>query len=85
MENKLQHEEIVERFAKSGAINFEALGAFVTETGAELAAADGLYGTVVGRFNHLSCFLRPDDVSRVLDGLAGYAALNASLNIPSER
>ena len=60
----ISHEEIVHKFLQSKSVNFEALGKFVAENGAQLAAGSrGDYGVRFGHYNILACFnIGPIDV-----------------------
>ncbi len=54
---KLSHEEIVDTFLQSKAIDFNALGSFVAEYGPKIAASGrGDYGVRFGHYNLLACF-----------------------------
>lgn len=53
----IRHEEIVDKFLNSKAIDFGALGKFVTENGPQIAASSrGDYGVRFGHYNILACF-----------------------------
>lgn len=53
----IRHEEIVEKFIASKAIDFNALGKFVAEFGPQIAASSrGDYGVRFGQYNILACF-----------------------------
>ncbi|MGB4226980.1 MAG: hypothetical protein WBJ68_10050 [Candidatus Dechloromonas phosphoritropha] len=53
----IRHEEIVEKFLGSESVNFNALGKFVAENGALIAASSrGDYGVRFGHYNILACF-----------------------------
>ena len=53
----IRHEEIVEKFLSSKAIDFSALGKFVAENGPNIAASSrGDYGVRFGHYNILACF-----------------------------
>ena len=53
----IRHEEIVEKFIQSKAIDFGALGKFVAEQGPIIAASGrGDYGVRFGHHNILACF-----------------------------
>jgi len=81
MPGKLSHEEISGRFLESGALNFDAVGKFVTELGPALVTEDdGLHGVIVGKFNTLACFLRVEDVNRILGG-RGFAGLAEAIQV----
>lgn len=83
MADRLSHEEIATRFLESGAINFDAAGAFVSKLGPELVARDeGLHGIIYGRFNTLACFLRADDLRGVFGGVLGTAGLADAVDLP---
>jgi len=67
MAKGFSHDEIAQRFLKSEAINFEALGKFVSETGPELIIRDtGWHGVNFGRFNILACMLTASDAVRLV-------------------
>jgi hypothetical protein len=70
MPKSLSHEEISRRFVESKAINFEAMGKFISEFGASLAVDDqGWHGINVGRFNILACMMPAADVARLVGDL----------------
>lgn len=76
------HDMVAERFARSGAVNFEAAGKFLTEIGPELTLRDdGLHGFAFGRFNMLACFLRPDDLVGVFKNLGDLATLSETIDV----
>ena len=78
----LSHEEISNRFLESGALNFEAIGEFVSKNGPELVTRDdGLHGVVYGRFNTLACFWRPDDLGVIFGGLRGMRGLAEAVDL----
>ena len=53
----IRHEEIVSKFISSKAVDFGALGKFVAEHGASIAASgSGDYGVRFGHYNILACF-----------------------------
>jgi hypothetical protein len=53
----IKHEEIVEKFMASEAIDFNALGRFVAEFGPQIATTSrGDYGVRFGHYNILACF-----------------------------
>lgn len=60
----IKHQEIVEKFLQSKAIDFNALGKFVTDNGPSIAASGiGDYGVRFGHYNILACFnIRPIEV-----------------------
>jgi len=60
----IRHQEIVEKFLQSKAIDFNALGKFVAENGPSIAASGiGDYGVRFGHYNILACFnIGPIDV-----------------------
>lgn len=70
---RLEHQEIVEKFIGSRAVDFGALGKFVADNGALIAASGrGDYGVRFGHYNILACFnINPLDVK------LGAAAINA--------
>ena len=58
MGKEISHQEIAERFLQSEALNFDALGKFVSSAGPELLVRDsGWHGVNFGRFNILACML----------------------------
>lgn len=69
---RIDHNDIVEKFIGSRAIDFAALGKFVAENGATIAASGrGDYGVRFGHYNILACFnINPLDVQ------LGAAAIN---------
>lgn len=82
MPERLSHEDISARFLESGALNFEAMGTFVSKIGPELVAHDdGLHGVIHGRFNTLACFLRADDLQGVFRGVGGAAGLSEAVDL----
>jgi len=82
MPNPISHEDIAARFVESGSLDFDAVGAFVSKIGPELATRDdGLHGVVYGRFNMLACFLRADDLGSVFGGLRGGAGLAEAVDL----
>ncbi|MGH8215954.1 MAG: hypothetical protein ACREPZ_09715 [Rhodanobacteraceae bacterium] len=53
----VRHHEIVEKFLQSKAVDFAALGKFVTENGPSIVASGiGDYGVRFGHYNILACF-----------------------------
>jgi hypothetical protein len=70
------HEEIVHKFLQSKSVDFNALGKFVAENGAQIAATSrGDYGVRFGHYNILACFnIGPPIDARELGGLRGVAA-----------
>ena len=57
MNQSLGHEEIVRHFINSNAVDFAALGKFVTEFGPSIASSSrGDYGVRFGHYNILACF-----------------------------
>jgi hypothetical protein len=53
----ISHEEIVQKFLQSKSVDFSALGKFVAEHGAQIAASSrGDYGVRIGHYNILACF-----------------------------
>jgi hypothetical protein len=60
----LRHEEIVDKFISTRAVDFNALGKFVAEFGPHIAASGrGDYGVRFGHYNILACFnIGPIDV-----------------------
>lgn len=84
MAKGLEHEEIAARFLDSGAINFDAVGKFVTELGPELVARDtGLHGVLFGKFSTIACALTADDLRTFLGGQRG-AGLAEAIDLPVE-
>lgn len=82
MAKPLSHEDISAQFLKSGAMDFDAVGAFVSKIGPELVTRDdGLHGVIYGRFNTLACFLRADDLREVFGGLRGVAGLSDAVDL----
>jgi len=62
----LRHEEIVDKFISTRAVDFNALGKFVAESGPQIASSGrGDYGVRFGHYNILACFnIGPIDVRR---------------------
>jgi hypothetical protein len=82
MNDYISHEAIATRFVESGSMNFDAVGAFVSKIGPELATRDeGLHGVIYGRFNMLACFLRADDLGNVFGGLRGAGGLAQAVDL----
>jgi hypothetical protein len=53
----IRHEEIVQSFLNSKAVDFNALGQFVAQVGpAIVASGRGDYGVRIGHYNILACF-----------------------------
>jgi len=70
MGKDLSHQDIAERFLKSEALNFDALGKFVTSAGPELLVHDsGWHGVNFGRFSILACMLTASDAVRLIGSL----------------
>jgi hypothetical protein len=61
---KVSHEEIVNKFIQSESVDFNALGKFVAENGAQLVSSSrGDYGVRFGHYNILACFnIGPIDI-----------------------
>jgi hypothetical protein len=79
MPKNLSHEDIAQRFVDAKVIDFNAMGKLIAELGPVLAVNDlGWHGVNFGRFNHLACFLRADDVPRLVGNLRA-AALTATV------
>ena len=74
----IRHDEIVEKFLSSKAVDFNALGKFVADMGPSIAASGrGDYGVRFGHYNILACFwIGPID--RQLEQFGGRAAGIAS-------
>ncbi|HEY3625400.1 MAG TPA: hypothetical protein VGL00_03920 [Terracidiphilus sp.] len=72
----ITHDEIVQRFLQSGSVDFNALGKFVAEHGAQIAASgSGDYGVRIGHYNLLACFNnRTPPLNQVLTGASGIAS-----------
>ena len=69
MPDELSHEDIANRFLKSRALDFEAIGRFVTDIGPELVVRDrGLHGVLFGKFSTIACALTADDLNLLLGG-----------------
>ncbi len=67
MPDNLSHEEISQRFLESNALDFDAVGRFVTAIGPELTIRDdGLHGVLFGKFNTLACILKADDLQQLM-------------------
>lgn len=82
MANPLSHEEISARFLESRSLDFDAVGAFVSQIGPELVTRDdGLHGVIYGRFNMLACFLRADDLGNVFGGLRNAGGLADAVDL----
>ena len=57
MPSEISHEEIVKHFVASKAVDFGALGKFITDNGLAIAVANrGDYGVRIGHYNILACF-----------------------------
>jgi hypothetical protein len=85
MPRELSHREIAERFLQSGALNFEAMGTFVSESGPELLVGDGgLHGVSFGRWNMLACYMRPDEAARLIGDLFNASQVAAAINARAE-
>jgi hypothetical protein len=83
MPERLSHEEIAAQFLESGALNFDAIGTFVSKFGPELVTRDdGLHGVIYGRFSTLACIMRADDLRGVFGGLRGAAGLAEAVDLP---
>lgn len=69
----INHDDIVGRFIQSKAVDFAALGKFVAENGAAIAASSrGDYGVRFGHYNILACFnIGPIDPRLVAAGIRG--------------
>jgi hypothetical protein len=81
MANELSHQEIAERFLKSEALNFEAMGKFVSEVGPELLVRDaGWHGVNFGRFNILACMLTASDAARLVGNLRMASQVAAAMD-----
>jgi len=80
MPKSLSHEEIAQRFIDAKAIDFGAIGRFVTELGPQLAVNDqGLHGVVIGRYNSIACFIPALDLSRLVGNLRVAGATASAL------
>jgi len=67
---EISHDEIAQRFLDSKAVNFEAMGRWVTEMGPQLLIRDnGFHGINFGRFNMLACMLTASDAVRLVGDL----------------
>ncbi len=81
MAEALSHDEISSKFLESKALDFDAVGRFITDIGPDLVVRDGgLHGVIFGKFNTLACILRADDVDRLF-GL-GKVRLAEALDLP---
>jgi len=70
MQEEITHREIAKRFVDSKAVNFDAMGRWVTEMGPELLVRDtGFHGINFGRFNMLACMLTASDAVRLVGDL----------------
>ena len=79
MPDSLTHEEIADRFLKSEAVNFAAMGKFVSEIGRDLVLRDeGWHGVNFGRFSILACMLTASDAVRLIGSLRA-AGLTAAV------
>ncbi|MGL4177319.1 MAG: hypothetical protein ACRCSN_14715 [Dermatophilaceae bacterium] len=84
MREPLSHEEIATRFLESGALDFDAVGKFITKVGPELVANDdGFHGVFFGRFNMINCMLSADDLRDVFRGIGGGAGLAEAVDLPN--
>jgi hypothetical protein len=76
----LSHEDISKSLVESGAINYEALGQWVTKYGPELATRDeGLHGVMVGKYNHLACMLTAADLKARVGSLGKLAIVQQAV------
>jgi hypothetical protein len=85
MAKSLSHEEIAQKFVEAKAVDFAAMGRFISEIGPTLAVSDqGWHGVVVGRFNFLACMLTASDAARLVGNLRGAGLTAAALEGASE-
>ncbi|WP_434810154.1 hypothetical protein [Microbacterium sp. bgisy189] len=85
MADRITHDEIAQRFADSGAIDFNAAGKFFAEIGPVLAQQDdGLHGVLVGRYNLLACMLTARDLDKVI-GLRDIARISDVLDVTRQQ
>jgi hypothetical protein len=85
MAKELSHEEIAERFLQSEALNFQAMGKFVSEVGPELLVRDnGWHGVNFGRFNLLACMLTASDAVRLIGNLRVASQVAAAMDARAE-
>ena len=85
MAKELSHQEIAERFLQSEALNFEAMGRFVSEVGPELLVRDaGWHGVSFGRFNILACMLPPSDAARLIGNLLNASQVAVAMDARAE-
>ncbi len=70
----LSHEDISRSLLESGAINYEALGGWISKVGPELAIRDrGWHGVIIGKYNHLACMLTAADLAARVGNLRKYS------------
>ena len=68
--NELSHEDIAEQMVRSGVVNFDALGKFITQLGPVLAVKDkGWHGVNFGRYNVLACMMPAVDLQRMVGNI----------------
>jgi hypothetical protein len=85
MAGNLSHEEISKRFIESKAVDFVAMGKFISEFGSALAVGDqGWHGVNIGRFNILACMLPAADVARLVGELRTAGLTAKALEAASE-
>src|SRR3954470_17712830 len=87
MPDELSHEEIANRFLESKALDFEAIGRFVTAIGPELVVRDrGLHGVLFGKYSTIACALTADDLNQLLGGGIRRLGRTAdAIDLPSQR
>jgi hypothetical protein len=88
MPDELSHEDIANRFLASKALDFEAIGRFVSEIGPELVVRDrGLHGVLFGKYSTIACALTADDLNRLLGvgGIRGLGRMADAIDLPSQR
>jgi hypothetical protein len=88
MPDELSHEEIANRFLASKALDFEAIGRFVSDIGPELVVRDrGLHGVLFGKYSTIACALTADDLNRLLGigGIRGLGRIVDAIDLPSQR
>lgn len=85
MGKELSHQDIAERFLQSEALNFQAMGKFVSEVGPELLVRDtGWHGVNFGRFNILACMLTASDAVRLIGNLRVAGQVAAAMDARAE-
>lgn len=83
MPKSLSHEEIAQKFIDTKAVDFGAIGRFITDLGPTLAVNDqGLHGVVIGRYNTIACMIPALDLGRLVGNLRVAGATTSALEAP---